>query len=123
MFRKKKKRVGDAGKAQKGYYTLAGLGRDRGFLYRDREKLCRDKALWFRVETVGFVSRQDLILARCSWVAAVVAPCRDNVATEVPLSRPSTITTRGQSCDRFGLGWGFLGRDRIFLVATENRQD
>ena len=26
-------------------------------------------------------------------------------------------------CDKFGHGWGFLGHDRTFLVATENRQD
>ena len=69
-----------AEKAQKGYCTLVGLRRDRGFL-------CRDRAFWFCVVTMGFVSRQDLVLVGCSWVAVVVALCRDNVATEVPLSR------------------------------------
>ena len=34
-----------------------------------------------------------------------------------------TVTTRGQGCNRFVLGWGFLGRDKKFLVAIENRQD
>ena len=72
-------RSGGAEKAQKGYYMLEGLGRDRGFLYRDR-------AFWLCVMTVGFVSRQDLVLAGCSWVATVVALCCDNVATEVSLS-------------------------------------
>ena len=29
-----------------------------------------------------------------------------------------------RSCyDRFGLGWGFLGRDRTYLITIENRQD
>ena len=74
-------RAGDVEKAQNGYCMLAGLGRDRGFLYHDR-------AFWLCVVTVGFVSRQDLVLAGCSWVVTVVAPCRDNVAIEVPLSRP-----------------------------------
>ena len=74
-------RAGDAEKVQKGYCMLAGLDRDRGFLYYD-------KAFWFCVSTSGFVSRQDLVLAGCSWVTVVVAPCRDNVAIEVPLSRP-----------------------------------
>ena len=72
-------RDGGAEKAHKGYCMLAGLGRGRGFLYSVR-------AFWFCVAIVGFVSRQDLVLAGCSWVAAVVAPCRDNVAIEVPLS-------------------------------------
>ena len=34
-----------------------------------------------------------------------------------------TVTIRGQSCDKLGLGWGFLGCDRTFLVAKENHQD
>ena len=59
---------------------LVGLGCNIGFL-------CHDRAFLFSVATVGFVSRQDLVLARCSWVAAMVAPCRDNVVIEVPLSQ------------------------------------
>ena len=74
-------RVGGPKNVYKGYCTLAGLGGDRGFL-------CRDRTFWFYVAVVGFVSRQDLILARCSWVAVMVAPCHDNVAMEIPLSRP-----------------------------------
>ena len=97
-----------------GYCMLVGFGRDRGFLGRDR-------AFWFCVATVGFVSRQDLVLVGCSWVATVFALCRDNVAIEVPLSR--SRRSQQSCCDKFGLGWEFLGRERTFLVATENRQD
>ena len=44
--------------------ATASLGRDKGFLGRDR-------VFWFFVATVGFLSRQDLVLAGCSWVATV----------------------------------------------------
>ena len=74
-------RVGGAEKAQKGYDILVGLGCNRGFL-------CHGRAFWFYVATMGFVSQQDLVWAGCSWVAVVVALCRDSVAIEVPLSRP-----------------------------------
>ena len=36
VFRNKKKGAGGAENAQKGYYILGGLGRDSGFLCRDR---------------------------------------------------------------------------------------
>ena len=50
MFRKKKKELEMEEKGQKGYYPLAGLGPDRGFLCSDRASgfvsrhgsLCRD---------------------------------------------------------------------------------
>ena len=35
----------------------------------------------------SFVLRQDLVLEECSWAAAMVALCHDNVTTDVPLSR------------------------------------
>ena len=35
------------------------------------------------------MSRQDLVLAGCSWVATVFALCHDNVVTEVALSKPT----------------------------------
>ena len=49
----------------------------------------------------------------------MVAPCRDRGS----LVLIETVTTRDQGCDRFGLGWGLLGRNRTFIVAIENRQD
>ena len=50
VFKKKRKGVRDAGKAQKGYCPLAGVGCDRGFL-------CRYRAFWFYVVTWFYVSR------------------------------------------------------------------
>ena len=49
----------------------------------------RDTTRVFSVvtELSGYVLRQDLVLAGCSWVASVFALCCDNVMIEVPLSR------------------------------------
>ena len=48
VFRKEKKKIGGVEKAQSSYWPFAGLGRDRGFLCRDRVFL-RCVATWFSV--------------------------------------------------------------------------
>ena len=96
-----------------GNCTLVGFGRDKGFLGRN-------KAFWFCVATVGFVSRQDLVLVRGS------RPCLLSIVTMSRQRFPYCDRDghkKRSCCDRFGLGWEFLGRERTFLVATENRQD
>ena len=77
------------------------------------------EVFFIATEFSGSVSRQDLVLDRCSLVAVVVAPCRDRGFLVVI----ETLAIRGQGCDRLGLGRGFLGRNITFLVTTENRQD
>ena len=69
--------LGESWRCKKGPERLLHVG-----------KFGRNRAFWFCVTTMGFVSRQDLVLAGCSWVVVVVALYLDNVATKVPLSRP-----------------------------------
>ena len=77
-------RVGGVEKAPKGYCSLAGLGRDKGYLYHDR-------AFWFCVTTVDFVLQHELVFAGCSWVAVMVSLYHDRGSLVVT----ETVTMRG----------------------------
>ena len=96
---RKKKGAGGAAKTQRGYCPLASLGRNRGFL-------CRDRAFWFCVATWSFVSRHGSQAAGGWWVATGVFL----VATE--LFSSGFLSRKGSS----------LSRDSVlFSVMTMSR--